>query len=53
MLVPRPLTGASATGTAMRHTAATTTLYAYIHGVANASRACSAFSSGVPNRQPR
>ena len=26
--------------------AATTTLYAYIHGLANASRACSAFNSG-------
>ena len=43
---PHASTGASATGTAMTHMAATTALKVHFHGVAKASRAPSAFNSG-------
>ena len=43
---PHDITGASATGTAITHTAATTTSYVHFHGVANAIRACAASNNG-------
>src|SRR4030095_8923953 len=45
-LLPHDITGAGATGTAMKHMAATTTSNVHFQGVANAMRAPAASNSG-------